>query len=66
LLQAKRIALHFFRNTGQTHPVAEQGYQLVGVIDQEQTEWLESLPKWAIGLAASSAFRAFSVEPSAL
>ena len=28
----------------------EQGYQLVGVIDQEQTEWLESLPKWAIGL----------------
>ena len=28
----------------------EQGYQLVGVIDQGQTEWLEPLPKWAVGL----------------
>jgi predicted ABC-type ATPase len=28
----------------------EQGYQLVGVIDQGQNEWLEPLPKWAIGL----------------
>ena len=28
----------------------EQGYQLVGVIDRGQTEWLEPLPKWAAGL----------------
>jgi predicted ABC-type ATPase len=26
----------------------EQGYQLVGVIDQGQTEWLEPLPNWAL------------------
>jgi predicted ABC-type ATPase len=28
----------------------EQGYQLVGVIDQGKAEWLEPLPKWAAGL----------------
>jgi predicted ABC-type ATPase len=28
----------------------EQGYQLVGVIDQGQTDWLEPLPNWALKL----------------
>ena len=28
----------------------DQGYQLVGVIDRGQDEWLAALPKWAEGL----------------
>lgn len=29
---------------------SELGYQLLGVMDQEQTEWLEPLPNWAVEL----------------
>jgi predicted ABC-type ATPase len=30
---------------------AEQGYQLVGLIDRGKAEWLGALPRWARGLA---------------